>query len=331
MPQRDLMAEAEAANAQQGSKRPGAILTPTAKPKIARTSGDSGMSLQDMSLQDLVTELDLVEMGEFDGVLTLKASDTLCDEALGNCDTDDGKEALVALQLVQGQYHSTGYLCHGKDIYKSLEAKTADKADAGTHYYIFHTADEGWYVSNTIFESRAQVKKLERDRSMTIRILAWADSEAANAVVPRQLHWPWWEKEPCAGISVLTLWELCGQLGEACSQLGEANKTLTEENSELLDQFGSGSGSSGGSMRPAQPDHAPPASAHGDAKGQGKNKGHGHGHQLKSRGGWMPKTASLIVAVRTSWDYAKLVADRFTNESWALHDLVEHKLWAHNR
>ena len=65
MPQRDLMAEAEAANAQQGSKRPGAILTPTAKPKIARTPGDSSMSLQ-----DLVTELDLVEMGEFDGVLT---------------------------------------------------------------------------------------------------------------------------------------------------------------------------------------------------------------------------------------------------------------------
>ena len=66
-------------------------------------------------------------------------------------------------------------------------------------------------------------------------------------------------------------------------------------------------------------------------KSKGKNQGKNRS-DLKSRGGWMPKMASLAAAVcNKDWGYAKRLVDRYCSESESLNTLVTSKLeqsWA---
>ena len=62
----------------------------------------------------------------------------------------------------------------------------------------------------------------------------------------------------------------------------------------------------------------------GKSKGKHYNKNKG---DLKSRGGWMPKMASLAAAVyNKDWGYAKRLIDRYCSESETLNRLVTYKL-----
>ena len=63
-----------------------------------------------------------------------------------------------------------------------------------------------------------------------------------------------------------------------------------------------------------QPNHPPPIKGKGN-KGSGKH------------GGWMPKMAQLICAIKASdWGYMQKLIDRFVSGSEALKNLVKQKL-----
>ena len=68
------------------------------------------------------------------------------------------------------------------------------------------------------------------------------------------------------------------------------------------------------------------ASAH--ASSSAGRAGEAEAPRIPSRGGWMPKMASMCSAIyKGDHDYARKLADRFTNESPMLHQLVEGKKW----
>ena len=91
----------------------------------------------------------------------------------------------------------------------------------------------------------------------------------------------------------------------------------------LLEKEGNSHLDHGGDSRKGHHDHEGNAqSSSSSSCGGGKGGG-----EEKSRGGWMPKVATVITAVyERKWDYVKKLCDRMYNESPTLQKLVDQKL-----
>ena len=309
-PQRKLseeLAQSAAAAASASSASASGLLRPTAKRKLeppAERVGDA----EEADPDSIRSRVDAANHLELDPVIVITATTECLDKTLAAGDPD----LAAGLDALQGCYFSTLVELNGGAIFKST-----DPCSSGKSIYIFRSKD-GWYGADQVFTCEKDKNKLARAGSEVV-VLMWAQGDA----IPRKIHYPFWSSKAEPGLTVRPLWEFSLDLATEKAELEETVAGLYAGMQEVLDA---------GTVEEPEEGADDKDKGKGDkGKSKGKNQGKNRS-DLKSRGGWMPKMASLAAAVcNKDWGYAKRLVDRYCSESETLNTLVTSKLeqsWA---
>ena len=268
--------------------------------------------------QNALSKADVMQMvhesvhGEHDRVIVIEVSDKFCDTVLGDGDAN----MIGMLQLVSGAYFDTNIKYGGRTIWKSVQLP-----EGHHNHMIWFVYNNSWYCADDLFQD-------DKDRDLT-KISMWAKLHD-NDDVPRQAHFPYWSKKACHAIKIRALWNYMmahvGGLmgGKPIVTEGEVDNLLARifELEGLLEDEGKSHPDHESGSHKGHHDHGGNASSSSSSGGGGKGGG-----EEKSRGGWMPKVATIITAVyERKWDYVKKLADRMYDDSPMLRKLVDQKL-----
>lgn len=268
------------------------LLTPTLKMKQQKIAAEAGPD--PWEIREKVAEAFHKEM---DPMIIVNVVDSLADQVVQSGDV----EQVRLLDGVKGPYFYTGYMLSGAPIWKQIEARPCMSGPL----YIFSagpgSSDDsiGWWVSDAVWVSEKDMNKVSKHSNTKVERLLWADGDAYS---PRHVHYPYWHADAHRDIVVMPLWDFSCLLIERCVSLQADLDSALQMHLQASDDA--------------------PAAADDDAEDQAKGKPKGKsGH-----GGWLPKMAQLLAALKASdWPYCFKLMDRFMESSAMLRKLVQDK------
>ena len=192
---------------------------------------------------------------------------------------------LLTIQACTGLYFNTFIELSGSMVWKSIEKRQVTADGEHMHMHIFK-ADDGWYCSNYMWQTKTQQRKYQGEAGSECVISFWADYDkgGSDTEIPYgNLHFPWWSPTPFEGMNItagydLMIWSHAQvQAQEAAYDTSGAG----DDGGKGADDVTSGGGT---------PCSAYVSSAPSSAGEWGPERGLG-GHA-----GWMPRAAALIRA-----------------------------------
>ena len=264
------------------------MLTPTSKAKSRKVDEDP------WQVREQVAEAVFSDM---DSVIVVDVGNDLQDSIINS----DNAELVVACEALKGSYFFTGQHLNGYPVWKQV-APCVHAPDPLCWFVLGegHGTSKpiGWYCADAVFSSEKDMHKVAKHIGRDVVIYAWGVC-AAGGNWPEEVHFPWWEKARAKDITVDSLWT---SYNLALLRIAELETDLDRS---ADDPVATGA---------KEPNHPPPIKGKGN-KGSGKH------------GGWMPKMAQLICAIKASdWGYMQKLIDRFVSGSDALKNLVRQKL-----
>jgi hypothetical protein len=269
-----------------------ALLAPTAKTKSCKVDEDPWQVREDVAG---------AVFSDMDSVIVVDVGNDLQDSIISS----DNAELVVACEALKGSYFFTGQYLNGYPVWKQI-APCVHSADQLCWFVMGegHGTSKpiGWYCADAVFSSEKDMHKVAKHIGRDVVIHAWGAC-AAGGNWPEEVHFPWWEKARAKDIIVDSLWT---SYNLALLRIAELESELEDGQHRSADEpMATGA---------KQPSHPPPYKGKG-SKGSGKH------------GGWMPKIAQLICAIKASdWAYMQKLIDRFVSGSDALKNLVKQKL-----
>ena len=192
---------------------------------------------------------------------------------------------LMTIQACTGLYFNTYFELSGSAVWKSIETRQITAKGDRVSMHIFK-ADDGWYCSNYMWQTKTQQRKYQNEVGSELVISFWAsgDKDGSDVDIPSgPLHFPWWHPKPFEGMDITAGYDL---MLWSHSQVNAVQQAA-------YDPSGTGDGGGTGADDVTSGGDAPSAygsSASSRAYESAPERGLG-GHA-----GWMARAAALIRA-----------------------------------